>query len=60
MVRPELRRDMADIPKISVPQERVDVGHSGGMSASRGPTVLGNPAPRDGSKLRPSARISRK
>jgi hypothetical protein len=27
MVRPDLRRDMVGIPKISVPQERVDVGH---------------------------------
>jgi hypothetical protein len=60
MVRPDLRRGMAGIPKISVPQERVDVVHPGGMSSSWGPTVLGNPVPRDGSELRPSTRILRK
>jgi hypothetical protein len=60
MVRPDLRRDMAGIPKISVPQERVDVEHLGGMSSSRGSTVLENPVTRDGSELRPSTWISRK
>jgi hypothetical protein len=59
MVRPDLRRDMAGVPKISVPQKRVDVGHLGGTSSPQGPTVLGNPVLRDGSKPRPSARISR-
>jgi hypothetical protein len=60
MVRPELRRDMVGVPEISVPQERIDVGHPGGMSSPQGPTVLGNPVPRDGSEPRPSARILRK
>jgi hypothetical protein len=60
MVRPDLRRDMAGVLEISVPQERVDVGHPGGTSSSRGSGVLGNPVPRDGSEPRPSARISRK
>jgi hypothetical protein len=60
MVRPDLRRDMVGIPKISVPQERVDVGHPGGMSSSQGPTVLGNLVPRDESEPRSSTRISRK
>jgi hypothetical protein len=56
----DLRRDMAGIPEISVPQERVNVEHPGGMSSSRGPTVLENLVPRDGSKPRPSTRILRK
>jgi hypothetical protein len=60
MVRPDLRRDMAGVPEISVPQERVDVKHLGGTSSSWGSTVLGNLIPRDGSEPRPSARISRK
>jgi hypothetical protein len=60
MVRTDLRRDMVGIPEISVPQERVDVGHPGGTSSSWGPTVLGSLVPRDRSKLRPSTRISRK
>jgi hypothetical protein len=60
MVRPELGRDMAGVPKISVPQERVDVEHPRGTSSSRGSTVLENLVPRDRSKPRPSARISRK
>jgi hypothetical protein len=60
MVRPEFRRDMAGVPKISVPQERVDVEHLGEMSSSQEPTVLKNPVPRDGSKPRPRARISKK
>jgi hypothetical protein len=63
MVRPDLRRDMAGIPKIAVPQERVDVGHPGGTSSSRGggvSTVLRNLVPSDRSELRPSARILRK
>jgi hypothetical protein len=51
---------MTGVPEISVPQERVDVEHPGGMSSSRGPTVLENLVPRDGSEPRPSARISRK
>jgi hypothetical protein len=50
MVRPDLRRDMAGIPEISVPQERVDVKHPGDMSSSQGPTVLRNLVPRDGSE----------
>jgi hypothetical protein len=36
------------------------VEHPGGISSSQGPTVLGNPVPRDGSELRPSSSISRK
>jgi hypothetical protein len=60
MVRPDLRRDMAGIPKILVPQERVDVEHPEGMSSSQGSTVLGIQVPRDRSKPRPSAGISRK
>jgi hypothetical protein len=48
-VRPDLRRGMAGIPDISVPQEKVDVEHPGGMYSSQGSTVLGNPVPRDGS-----------
>jgi hypothetical protein len=60
MVRPDLRRDMAGVPEISVSQERVDVGHLGGTSSSRGSTVLENPARRAGSEPRPSTRISRK
>jgi hypothetical protein len=51
---------MTGIPEISVPQERVDVEHLGGMSPSWGPTVLGDPVPRDKSKLRLSTRILRK
>jgi hypothetical protein len=51
---------MTGIPKISVPQERVDVEHLGGTSPSRGFTVLGDLVPRDESKLKPSTRISRK
>jgi hypothetical protein len=60
MVRPDLRRDMVSIPKISVPWERVDEEHPGGTSSSQGSTVLGNLVPRNGSKPRPSAKISRK
>jgi hypothetical protein len=60
MVRPDLRRDMVGVPKISVPQERVGVQHPGGMSSSLESTVLGNPVPRDGNEPRPSTRISRK
>jgi hypothetical protein len=60
MVRPDLRRDMVGAPKISVPQERVDVEHPGGTSSSWGSTVLESQVPRDGSELRPSTRISRK
>jgi hypothetical protein len=60
MVRPDLRRDMVGVPEISVPQEKVDVGHLRGTSSSLGPTVLGNPVPRDGSEPRPSTRILRK
>jgi hypothetical protein len=30
MVRTDMRRDMAGVLEISVPQERVDVGHLGG------------------------------
>jgi hypothetical protein len=60
MMRPDLRRDMAGIPEISVPQETVDVEHPGGTSSSQKSTVLGNPVPRDGSKWRPSTRILRK
>jgi hypothetical protein len=61
MVRPALRRDMAGIPKILGPQERkmwstqrehLHHGHP--------QSLVGNPIPRDGSKLRPRARISRK
>jgi hypothetical protein len=51
---------MAGVPEISVPQEKVDVGHPGETSSLWGPTVLENPVPRDGSEPRPSARISRK
>jgi hypothetical protein len=38
-VRPELRRDMAGVPEISVPQKRVDVEHLGGMSSLQESTV---------------------
>jgi hypothetical protein len=51
---------MTGIPEISVPQERVDMEHPGGTSSSLGPTVLGDPVPRDKSEWRPSARILRK
>jgi hypothetical protein len=60
MVRPDLRRDIVGVPEISVPQERVDVGQPGGTSSSGGYTVLKNQTPRDGSEIRPSARILRK
>jgi hypothetical protein len=44
MVRPDLRRDMVGIPKISVLQERErDVEYPKGTSSPRGSTVLGNP-----------------
>jgi hypothetical protein len=57
MVRPDLRRDIAGVPEISVPQERVDVGHPGGMSSSQGSTVLWNLVPKDQSEPRLSTRI---
>jgi hypothetical protein len=62
MVSPDLTRDMAGVPEISGVQERErDVEHPEGMSSPQGSTVpVGNPVPRDGSELRPSARISRK
>jgi hypothetical protein len=46
MVRPDLRRDMASIPKISGPQERErererDVEYPEGMSSPQGSTVPG-------------------
>jgi hypothetical protein len=51
MVRPDLRRDMAGIPEISVPQKRErDVEYPEGTSSSQGPTVLRNLVPRDGSE----------
>jgi hypothetical protein len=56
MVRPEL----AGVTKISVPQERVDVGHPWATSSPWRPTVLGNLVPRDRSKPRPGAKILRK
>jgi hypothetical protein len=63
MVRPDLRRDMMGIPEISGPQERKremwstqrECLHHGGPQS-----LVGNTVPRDRSKLRPSARISRK
>jgi hypothetical protein len=39
MVRPDLRRDMAGVPEISGPQERVDVEYPEGTSSPRGSTV---------------------
>jgi hypothetical protein len=63
MVRPDLRRDMAGVPEILVPQERErkmwstqrECLHHGGPQS-----LVGNPVPRDGSEPRPSARILRK
>jgi hypothetical protein len=63
MVRPDLRRNMVDIPEISGPQERQremwntqrERLHHGGLQS-----LVGNLVPRDGSKPRPSARFSRK
>jgi hypothetical protein len=60
MVRPDLRRDMAGVPEISIPQERIDVEYLGGKSSSPRTTALGNLVPRDGSEPRPSTRFSRK
>jgi hypothetical protein len=57
MVRPDLRRDMAGVPEILVPQDRVDVEHPGGTFSSQGPTVLENLVPGDGSEPRLSTRI---
>jgi hypothetical protein len=57
---PDLRRDMAGVPEISVSQERVDVEYPGGTPSSQGSTVLGNPVSRDRNEQRPSARILRK
>jgi hypothetical protein len=52
---------MMGVPKILVPQENiVEVELLVGMSPSQGPTVLGNPVPRDKNELRPSTRILRK
>jgi hypothetical protein len=42
---------MTGIPKISVPQERVDVELPGGTSPSWRPTVLGELVPRDDREL---------
>jgi hypothetical protein len=63
MVRPDLRRDMAGVPEISGPQEREremwstqkECLHHGGPQS-----LVGIPVPREGSKPRPSNRISRK
>jgi hypothetical protein len=65
MVRPELRRYMAGVPKISGPQERERGREMWSTQREhlhhRGPqSLVGNPDPRDGSKPRPSTRISRK
>jgi hypothetical protein len=62
MVRPDLRRNMVVVPKISGPQERErDVEYPEGMSSPQGlQSIVGNPVPRDRSKPRPSATISRK
>jgi hypothetical protein len=49
---------MMGFPEILVPQERVEVELPGRTSPSQGPTVLGDPVPRDKSEL--SARILRK
>jgi hypothetical protein len=53
MVRPDLRRDTAGIPKISGPQEREKCGTSrGNVFTMGGPQSLaGNSVPRDKSKL---------
>jgi hypothetical protein len=54
MVRPDLRRDMAGIPKISGPQERErNVEHPEGTSSPWGDPqfLVGNPVPRDESEL---------
>jgi hypothetical protein len=63
MVRPDLRRDMVGIPEISGPQDRERKMCSTQREClhHRGPqSLVWNPVPRDGSELRPSARISRK
>jgi hypothetical protein len=62
MVRPDLRRDMAGIPKISGPQEREKCGTSrGNIFTIGGPqSLVGNPVPQDKSELRPSTRFLRK
>jgi hypothetical protein len=68
MVRPDLRRDMAGIPKISGPQERERERERERCGALRGnvfamgcpQSLVGNLVPREENKPRPSARILRK
>jgi hypothetical protein len=67
MVWPDLKRDMAGIPKISGPQEREREREMWSTQRERphhregGPqSLVENPVPRDGSKPRSSTRILRK
>jgi hypothetical protein len=63
MVRPDLRRDMAGIPKISGPQEReknMEYPRENIFTMGHPQSLVGNPIPRDKSELQPNTRFSRK
>jgi hypothetical protein len=66
MVRPDLRREMASISEISSSQDRERERDRCGAPRENVFTMggswslVGNPVPRDESKLRPSIRVLRK